>query len=51
MPEGLPLFKPPYSRMTGIDMNRNQHEWMVPLGDGKAFRNNPRLKLIAFTLP
>ena len=44
MPEGLPLFKPPYSRMTAIDMNRGEHEWMVPLGDGKAFRNNPRLK-------
>jgi quinoprotein glucose dehydrogenase len=44
MPEGLPLFKPPYSRMTAIDMNRGEHVWMMPLGDGKAVRNHPRLK-------
>lgn len=44
MPEGLPLFKPPYSRMTAIDMNRGEHVWMTPLGDGKALRNHPMLK-------
>lgn len=44
MPPGLPLFKPPYSRMTAIDMNAGNHAWMVPLGDGDAFRNHPLLK-------
>ena len=27
LPQGLPLFKPPYSRMTAIDMNRGEHRW------------------------
>jgi len=49
MPEGLPLFKPPYSRMTAIDMNKGEHVWMMPLGDGRAVRNHPRLK--ALNLP
>jgi len=44
MPEGLPLFKPPYSRITAIDMNSGNHVWMVPAGMGQRFRNNPRLK-------
>jgi quinoprotein glucose dehydrogenase len=44
MPEGLPLFKPPYSRITAIDMNTGNHAWMVPAGMGERFRNNPRLK-------
>jgi quinoprotein glucose dehydrogenase len=44
MPQGLPLFKPPYSRMTAIDMNTGAHAWMVPLGDGNAVRRHPLLK-------
>ena len=44
MPDGLPLFKPPYSRMTAIDMKTGEHAWMVPLGHGKALRNHPMLK-------
>src|SRR5262249_24928081 len=44
LPGGLPLFKPPYSRMTAIDMNRGEHVWMVPLGDGNTVRNHPMLK-------
>jgi quinoprotein glucose dehydrogenase len=44
LPQGLPLFKPPYSRMTAIDMNTGEHLWMVPLGDGNLIRNNPMLK-------
>ena len=44
MPEGLPLFKPPYSRMTAIDMNSGNHVWMIPTGNGDRIRNNPRLK-------
>jgi quinoprotein glucose dehydrogenase len=44
MPEGLPLFKPPYSRITAIDMNSGNHAWMVPAGTGERIRNHPRLK-------
>ena len=33
-PQGLPLTKPPYSRITAIDMNSGEHEWMVPHGEG-----------------
>ena len=44
MPQGLPLFKPPYSRMTAIDMKTGMHAWMVPLGDGNIVRHHPLLK-------
>ncbi len=44
MPEGLQLFKPPYSRMTAIDMNKGDHIWMTPTGNGDRLRNNPLLK-------
>ena len=44
MPQGLPLLKPPYSRMTAIDMNTGDHAWMVPLGDGDRYRNHPLLR-------
>ena len=44
MPNGLPLFKPPYSRITAIDLNTGDHTWMVPNGDGDRFRNNPMLR-------
>ena len=44
MPQGLPLVKPPYSRITAIDMNTGDHEWMVPLGDGDRYRNHPLLR-------
>ena len=40
--EGLPLFKPPYARMTAIDMNTGEHVWMSPLGSGP--RNHPLLR-------
>ena len=44
MPRGLPLFKPPYSRMTAIDLNLGEHAWMVPNGNGDRIRNNPMLR-------
>ena len=34
-PRGLPLTKPPYSRITAIDLNTGEHRWMVPFGDGR----------------
>ena len=32
-PNGLSLFKPPYSRITAIDMNTGEHLWYIPVGD------------------
>ena len=43
MPEGLPLFKPPYTRMTAIDLLTGEHVWMKPLGNNDTLRNHPRL--------
>jgi quinoprotein glucose dehydrogenase len=33
-PQSLPLTKPPYSRITAINLNTGEHAWMVPHGDG-----------------
>ncbi len=44
MPQGLPLLKPPYSRLTAIDMNRGAHVWMTPAGRGDRIRLHPLLK-------
>ena len=44
LPQGLPLWKPPYSRMTAIDLNEGEHAWMRPNGDGDRYRNHPRLR-------
>jgi quinoprotein glucose dehydrogenase len=41
-PRGLPLMKPPYGRVTAIDLNRGETAWMVPNGDGP--RNHPALR-------
>ena len=32
-PLGLPLIKPPWGRITAIDLNTGDHLWMVPNGD------------------
>jgi quinoprotein glucose dehydrogenase len=39
--DGLPVVKPPYSRLTAYDLNRGTLAWQVPHGDGP--RNHPRL--------
>ncbi len=44
MPRGLPLWKPPYTRMTAIDMNTGEHAWMTPTGHGDRIRNHPMLR-------
>ena len=44
MPQGLPLFKPPYSRMTAIDLNTGEHAWMRPMGAGERFRSHALLR-------
>jgi quinoprotein glucose dehydrogenase len=41
-PQGLPLLKPPYGRITAIDLNKGDQVWMVANGDGP--RNVPLLK-------
>lgn len=41
-PFGLPLFKPPYGRVTAIDLNTGEHAWQIPIGEGP--RNHPKLK-------
>ncbi|MXY26402.1 MAG: PQQ-binding-like beta-propeller repeat protein [Acidobacteria bacterium] len=41
-PRGLPLFKPPYGRVTAIDMNRGEIVWQVPNGHGP--RNHPAIR-------
>ena len=44
LPQGLPLFKPPYSRMTAIDLNAGDIAWMQPNGNGDRYRNHPQLR-------
>ncbi len=42
---GLPLIKPPYGRVTAINMNSGEHVWMQPIGDTPdAIKNHERLK-------
>ncbi|MGE0813388.1 MAG: hypothetical protein AB7O28_09860 [Vicinamibacterales bacterium] len=41
-PQGLPLLKPPYGRITAIDLNEGSIRWMVPHGSGP--RDHPVLK-------
>ena len=40
--DGLSIFKPPYSRITAIDLNTGEHRWMSAVGDGP--RDHPLLK-------
>ncbi len=40
-PRGLPLFKPPYGRITAIDMHTGEHVWTSPNGDGP--RDHPAI--------
>jgi quinoprotein glucose dehydrogenase len=41
-PEGLPLFKPPFGRITAINLRTGDHSWVAASGDGP--RNHPMLK-------
>ncbi|MEQ8952720.1 MAG: pyrroloquinoline quinone-dependent dehydrogenase [Gammaproteobacteria bacterium] len=44
-PRGLPLTKPPYGRITAIDLNRGEILWQLPNGLGSdAMRNHPALR-------
>jgi quinoprotein glucose dehydrogenase len=44
-PRGLPLTKPPYGRITAIDLKTGEHTWMAPMGEGP--RAHPALKELA----
>ena len=44
-PQGLPLVKPPYSRLTAINLATGEQAWQVPLGDG------PRQQVIDLGAP
>ena len=42
--DGLPLLKPPYNRVTAIDLNRGEKLWTIAAGDTPDnIRNNPAL--------
>ena len=48
--QGLPLLKPPYGRITAIDLTRGEIAWQVPHGETPdEIRNHPALK--GLTLP
>jgi len=40
--DGLPIFKPPYSRVTALDMHKGELRWTSPIGNGP--RRHPLLK-------
>ena len=49
-PDGLPLIKPPWGRITAINLNSGEHVWVMPNSDTPDWaRNNPALAGI--TLP
>jgi quinoprotein glucose dehydrogenase len=44
-PQGLPMVKPPWGRITAIDLNKGDIKWMVPNGDAPDWiKNHPALK-------
>lgn len=42
--QGLPLQKPPYSRVTAIDLNTGEQKWMKPMGRFPSLEDNPFIK-------
>lgn len=43
-PRGLPITRPPYGRITAIDLNTGDHRWMAIHGDGP--RDHPALRAL-----
>ncbi|HXV59045.1 MAG TPA: pyrroloquinoline quinone-dependent dehydrogenase [Vicinamibacteria bacterium] len=44
-PRGLPLIKPPWGRITAIDLNSGEHVWMIPNGEAPDYvREHPALE-------
>jgi quinoprotein glucose dehydrogenase len=49
-PQGLPLLKPPYGRITAIDLDRGEFVWQAAHGETPdSVRNHPALK--GLTIP
>ena len=43
--QGLPITKPPYSRLSAFDMNTGERIWWIPVGDApEAVRDHPALQ-------
>ena len=43
----IPLTKPPWGRITAVDMNTGEHKWMVPNGDTpQDIKDMPELKRV-----
>ncbi len=49
-PNGLPLIKPPWGRITAIDLNSGDHLWMVPNSETPEWATNNKA-LAGITLP
>ena len=44
-PQGLPLIKPPWGRITAIDLNSGDHLWMIANGEAPDYvKNHPAMK-------
>ncbi len=44
-PQGLPIYKPPYSKITAIDMNTGDHAWETTVGRAsERFMQHPALQ-------
>lgn len=48
-PKGFPLFKPPYGRITAINMNTGEHAWQVANGEGNRQSINESLAKLGVT--
>ena len=43
--QGLPLYKPPYNRLSAYDMNTGERIWWIPIGEPvESIRNHPALQ-------
>ena len=44
-PQGLPMFKPPWSELVALDMDKGEQLWRVPVGPASPFvQNHPALQ-------
>ncbi|MEX2572432.1 MAG: hypothetical protein WD737_14125 [Gemmatimonadota bacterium] len=44
-PQGLPIYKPPYNRLSAYDMNTGERIWWIPIGETpENVRNHPALQ-------
>jgi quinoprotein glucose dehydrogenase len=48
--QGLPIIKPPYGRITALDLNKGELVWQIPHGETPdSVRNHPALKGVNIT--